>query len=608
MVTFRLLQVRVLPVAFAFALVVATASAVDGATASWDPNPEPNIAGYKVSYGNEPGVHGTTVDVGNVTTFTFNATPGRRYYLVVQAYNSDNLLSAKSDEVMIDIPPVITQVNRPPTLVQPSDQTSKQNTAVSLALVASDPDGNALVYSANRLPPGLSINPTSGIIGGVVTTLGSFSPVTVTASDGTLSASASFTWTVTAEGPVQTNRAPTLAQPADQTNRLNERVTFALVASHPDGKTLSYSSTGLPPGLGLHSASGIIGGRVSQVGTYRVSVTASDGALSASRSFTWTVQKGSQRTSTSVESTALTEGEVVHFYSARTLSGVTALQDGRLLLIEDERSLRMLVPGSSVSPTVLDDSDASKSFTEVRVNAAFPATHHVFVGVVSRLDAETSEFAVVRYREVQGHLGEGAAVVSGLRFRGATAPRFTVDQDQRIYVAMPETEPSDPYSANILRFNADGTVPAENRVPSPVFARGFSRPADLGWDGPVLVATGADQQWSFAAAQLDPERPSNNWPRALQPISSGSSASIIAAAFGVGSGDDTLGIRAFIDSSGRLFRRSLTSLEHQGTFAEVPLSSGLEAVSVASGVGGQLYVIARSATGYDLLLAVRSAQ
>src|SRR5688572_9582739 len=79
--------------------------------------------------------------------------------------------------------PVPAQGNRAPTLIQPPDQTSKHNTAVSLALVASDPDGNALVYSASRLPPGLSINPTSGIIGGVVTTLGSFSPVTVTASD-----------------------------------------------------------------------------------------------------------------------------------------------------------------------------------------------------------------------------------------------------------------------------------------------------------------------------------------------------------------------------------------------------------------------------------------
>lgn len=721
MATVRKVLVKVLRPAFVLALVFATASAVDGATASWDPNPEPNIAGYRVSYGTQPGVHDTTVDVGKVTTFQFNPPPGQRYYLVVQAYNSDNLVSAKSEEATIDIPAVVALVNRAPTLVQPADQTSRQNAAislalvasdpdgsavafsstglpsglslgatsgiisgvvsntgsypvtvtvsdgalsasrsfmwtvsaaeapaqanraptlvqpadqsskqnatVSLALVASDPDGNALTYFASRLPAGLSINATSGIISGVVSQTGS-SLTTVTASDGALAASLSFTWTVTpAEAPVQQNRPPTMAQPPDQSHKRNDKVTLALAANHPDGKTLSYSSTGLPPGLALHSASGIISGAVSQEGTYRVSVTASDGALSVSRSFTWTVtQRGNKPNSVTAaafvlspvpaEETAPSDSSEMtvdpthqqadaQFGIAGSFSGVTALQDGRLLLIENDRSLRMLAPGSSESRTVLGDSDPTKSFTEVVVNSGFPVSHHVFVGVVSRLDAETSEFAVVRYREVLGSLGEGAAVVGGLRFRGARVPRFAIDKDERVFVAMPATEQSDPYSATILRLNADGTVPEQNRVASPVFASGFGQPANLGWDGPVLVATGADQRWPFAAAQLNPEQPSSTWPQALEPILVGSSASITAAAFGVGTSD---GMRAFIDSSGRLFRRSLTSLDRQGTFAEVPLSLGLAPVSVASGFDGQIYVLARSATGHNVLLELRSGQ
>jgi hypothetical protein len=35
-------------------------------TAMWNPNPEPNIAGYKVSYGTTSGSYTTTVDVGKV--------------------------------------------------------------------------------------------------------------------------------------------------------------------------------------------------------------------------------------------------------------------------------------------------------------------------------------------------------------------------------------------------------------------------------------------------------------------------------------------------------------------------------------------------------------
>ena len=72
----------------ALAIVAGTASAVGAATASWDPNPEPDVAGYKLSYGTQPGVHSVVLDVGNVTTYHFNPLPGGRYYVVVQAYNT----------------------------------------------------------------------------------------------------------------------------------------------------------------------------------------------------------------------------------------------------------------------------------------------------------------------------------------------------------------------------------------------------------------------------------------------------------------------------------------------------------------------------------------
>ena len=89
---------------FALAIVAGTASAVGAATASWDPSTEPDVAGYKLSYGTEPGVHTVVLEVGNVTTYQFNPPPGQRYYVVVQAYNTAGELSEKSEEVTIDIP------------------------------------------------------------------------------------------------------------------------------------------------------------------------------------------------------------------------------------------------------------------------------------------------------------------------------------------------------------------------------------------------------------------------------------------------------------------------------------------------------------------------
>ena len=81
------------------------------------------------------------------------------------------------------------------------------STHVELRLVASDPDGHALTYSATGLPPGLTIGTATGLISGTLTSANAGTyHVTVTASDGDASQSQSFTWTVT-----QILSAPTLA-------------------------------------------------------------------------------------------------------------------------------------------------------------------------------------------------------------------------------------------------------------------------------------------------------------------------------------------------------------------------------------------------------------
>ncbi len=60
----------------ALAIVLGTAVRAHGATATWDRNTEPDVAGYKLSYGTQPGVHTVTIDVRNVTTYTFQPAAG----------------------------------------------------------------------------------------------------------------------------------------------------------------------------------------------------------------------------------------------------------------------------------------------------------------------------------------------------------------------------------------------------------------------------------------------------------------------------------------------------------------------------------------------------
>jgi regulation of enolase protein 1 (concanavalin A-like superfamily) len=91
-----------------------------------------------------------------------------------------------------------TAPNRAPTITAVAAQTSVRGQSASLQIAASDPDGQAITYAASGLPAGLSINATGLVSGTVSTTAAATNAVTVTVSDGSLSASTSFAWSTTA--------------------------------------------------------------------------------------------------------------------------------------------------------------------------------------------------------------------------------------------------------------------------------------------------------------------------------------------------------------------------------------------------------------------------
>ncbi len=224
-------------------------------------------------------------------TVSYDASPGSPYAVTVTVTDGGGLTDIDAFTW------TVADVNRAPVVTNPGDQTDAEGDVVSLVVSGSDPDADTLTWSATGLPDGLSIDPASGLISGTVSyDASAASPyaVTVTATDDGIPAQsgiASFTWTV-----ADVNRAPVVTNPGDQTDAEGDVVSLVVSGSDPDADTLTWSATGLPDGLSIDPASGLISGTVSYdasaASPYAVTVTATDDrvpVLSSQVLFTWTI-------------------------------------------------------------------------------------------------------------------------------------------------------------------------------------------------------------------------------------------------------------------------------------------------------------------------------
>src|SRR5262245_9939366 len=90
------------------------------------------------------------------------------------------------------------------------------------------------------------------------------------------------------------NQFLSLANPGNRTATKGQATSLQLSGSDPEGQPISYTATGLPPGLFIGSATGFISGTPTTIGTYAVTASVYDGVLnSPSQNFTWTVTSGS---------------------------------------------------------------------------------------------------------------------------------------------------------------------------------------------------------------------------------------------------------------------------------------------------------------------------
>jgi len=242
-------------------------------TLDWNANTEDDLAGYRIFYREEdqsynyssPAYEGTAT-----TCIISDLDDNTTYYFVVRAFDTSDNESADSAEACY-LP------NRPPVLDSIGAKTVNENQSLDFTINASDPDGNALTYTAGNLPTGASFNadqhsfswtPGYGASGNY--------NVTFTVTDnGSPAKGDSETITITV-GNI--NRPPVLNTIGAKTVNENQSLAFTINASDPDSNALTYTAGNLPTGASFnadqHSFSWTPGYGAS--GNYNVTFTVTD--------------------------------------------------------------------------------------------------------------------------------------------------------------------------------------------------------------------------------------------------------------------------------------------------------------------------------------------
>jgi hypothetical protein len=285
---------------------------------------------------------------------------------------------------------------------------------------------------------------------------------------------------------------------------------------------------------------------------------------------------------------------------AGSLSSLTSLGNGRLLYIEDGRRVRMVAGSTLTAEPALEAAPAAR-FTGLAVDPDYARNGRVFVAEVSAGRAGTSEMRIVRFRELGGRLGEGAAVVYGLPLPVPGHAPFSVGSSQDVYVALPAGSDGGGLSSrstgSVLRFTQDGAAAAGNRSGSPVLSAGYGMPSLVLWDatGQQLWVAGMTAQAVPALGQVAPDAAaSQDWPTLPRPVEmtfDGSGevpmvTSLATAAAGQG------GQVFLTDSEGRLYRGAPRGAALN--VLEIPVGPFGSAIGVTGGLDEPLYVAVRT--------------
>jgi hypothetical protein len=200
-----------------------------------------------------------------------------------------------SEAIVITVAGTGTDTNNAPNLTDIGNKSVNENEPLSFSISASDSDNDSITYSASGLPSGATFSGQDFNWTPTFDQAGSYQ-VTFTASDGQDQDSETITITV-----ANVNRAPVMSDLGDQSVDESNTLAFSVSANDPDGDAITYSATGLPSGATFTDSSFSWTPTTDQVGTYDLTIIASDGHLQASDTITlYVVAAGADGTAPTV--------------------------------------------------------------------------------------------------------------------------------------------------------------------------------------------------------------------------------------------------------------------------------------------------------------------
>jgi len=217
--------------------------------------------------------------------------------------------------------PGVETINHAPIITSTPVTLVTVNQIYTYNVVATDPDGNTLIYSLTVSHTGMTINSWTGAISWIPSSTGDYD-VTVEIFDNgspVKSVSQSFTIHVKEESE-PTNHAPTITSTPITSATVNRAYAYNVDATDPDGDTLTYSLTTKPTGMTINSSTGLIKWTPTSTGDYDVTVEVFDNGSpvkSTTQSFTIHVEEESEPTNQApnITSTPITTATVDVLYT-----------------------------------------------------------------------------------------------------------------------------------------------------------------------------------------------------------------------------------------------------------------------------------------------------